>query len=123
MEHKEKQENRKTCKTCPCNIYPLIPHFYIAKLGYAGVNLFFLFLLQNIDCVYTLEPPRRGGSNKYPQSMFWSKNKKNIQKNLSKIFNFYNLGKVSIIIWACLRNGIWYEHDTRPNGLLQRGTS
>ena len=32
---------------------------------------------QNIDCGYTLEPPRGGGSNKYPQSMFWSKNKKN----------------------------------------------
>ena len=31
---------------------------------------------QNIDCGYTLEPPRpggRGSSNKYPQSMFWSK--------------------------------------------------
>ena len=32
-------------KTCPCNVYPLEPHFYIAKLGYAGVYLFFLFLL------------------------------------------------------------------------------
>ena len=30
-----------------------------------------------IDCGYTLEPLRRGGSNEYPQSMFWSKNKKN----------------------------------------------
>ena len=33
---------------------------------------------QNIDCGYTLEPPRRGGrcdSNEYPQSMFWIKNK------------------------------------------------
>ena len=38
--------------------------------------IFFLFLFQNIDCGYTLEPPRRGGSNEYPQSMFWSKNKK-----------------------------------------------
>ena len=28
----------------------LISHFYIAKLGYAGVHLFVLFLLQNIDC-------------------------------------------------------------------------
>ena len=25
---------------------------------------------QNIDCGYSLEPPRRGGSNGYPQSMF-----------------------------------------------------
>ena len=57
-------------KTCPCNIYPLIPHFYIAKLGYAGVYLYLLFLLQNIDCGYSLKPPRRGGSNVYPQSMF-----------------------------------------------------
>ena len=28
---------------------------------------------QNIDCGYSLEPPRRGGSNEYPQSMFISK--------------------------------------------------
>ena len=32
---------------------------------------------QNIDCGYALEPPRRGGSNEYPQSMFLSRNKKN----------------------------------------------
>ena len=27
---------------------------------------------QNIDCGYLLEPPRRGSSNEYPQSMFFS---------------------------------------------------
>ena len=64
-------------KTCPCNVYPIEPHFYMAKLEFAGVYLFFLYLLQNIDCGYSLEPPRRGGSNVYPQSTFWSKNKKN----------------------------------------------
>ena len=37
----------------------------------------FLIFAQNIDCGYSLEPPRRGGSNEHPQSMFWSKNKKN----------------------------------------------
>ena len=37
----------------------------------------FLIFAQNIDFGYTLEPPRRGGSNEYPQTMFWSKNKKN----------------------------------------------
>ena len=31
---------------------------------------------QNIDCGYSLEPPRRGGSNWHPQSMFLSRNKK-----------------------------------------------
>ena len=25
---------------------------------------------KNIDCGYSVEPPRRGGSNEYPQSMF-----------------------------------------------------
>ena len=36
----------------------------------------FLIFAQNIDCGYTLEPPNIGGSNEYPQSMFYSKNKK-----------------------------------------------
>ena len=57
-------------KTSPCNEYPINPTYIIVKLGYAGVYLFYLFLLQNIDCGYSLEPPRRGGSNVYPQSMF-----------------------------------------------------
>ena len=32
---------------------------------------------QNIDCGYSLEPPQRGGSNEYPQTMFWEKIRKN----------------------------------------------
>ena len=32
-------------KTSPCNEYPLAPHFYIVKLGFTGVYIFFLFLL------------------------------------------------------------------------------
>ena len=31
---------------------------------------------QNIDCGYSLEPPRRGGSNEYPQSMFLAETRK-----------------------------------------------
>ena len=37
----------------------------------------FYISAQNIDCGYSLEPPRRGGSNEYTQSMFLSRNKKN----------------------------------------------
>ena len=37
----------------------------------------FLIFAHNIDFGYMLEPPRRGGSNEYPQSIIWSKNKKN----------------------------------------------
>ena len=41
------------------NFDPLKPHFYIVKLGLTGVYIiFFLFLLKNIFCGYSLEPPR-----------------------------------------------------------------
>ena len=55
--------------TFPCVLYPLTPYFYTVKLGFTGV-IIFLFLLLNIDCGYSLEPPHRGGSNVYPQYMF-----------------------------------------------------
>ena len=45
----------------------------------------FHIFAQNIDCLYSLEPPRRGGSNEYPQSMFLSRNKNII------VFPFLNL--------------------------------
>ena len=57
-------------KTYLYNSDPLKPHFYIVKLGITGVYIIFLISAQNIDCGYSLEPPRRGGSNEYPQSMF-----------------------------------------------------
>ena len=57
-------------KTCLYNFDPLKPHFYIVKLGFTGVYIIFLISAQNTDCWYSLEPPRRGGSNEYPQSMF-----------------------------------------------------
>ena len=34
--------------------------------------IFFHISAQNIVCGYVLEPPRQGGSSKYPQSMFWA---------------------------------------------------
>ena len=69
-------------------IYPLKPHFYIVKLGLQGYKLFFLFLLKNIDCGYSLEPPRRGGSNEYLQSMFWA--------DIWKISEFFFIWKLSV---------------------------
>ena len=57
-------------KTCLYNFDPLKPHFYIVKLVFTGVYIIFLISAQNIDCGYSLEPPRQGGSNEYPQSLF-----------------------------------------------------
>ena len=36
------------------------------------IDIFNIFA-QNIDCRYTLQPPRRGDSKEYPQSMLGSK--------------------------------------------------
>ena len=71
-------------KTNCCNHYENLPMQFTEKFfgcknedfQWTNFNIFLIFA-QNIDCGYTLEPPRRGGSNEYPQSMFWSKNKKN----------------------------------------------
>ena len=48
---------------------PVKPHFYIIKLGFTGYTLFFISAQKHILWL-TLEPPRRDGSNEYPQSIF-----------------------------------------------------
>ena len=45
-----------------------------------------------MDCGYSLEPPRRGGSNEYPQSIFEQKYEK-ISDFLSENFLFFG-GKI-----------------------------
>ena len=54
-------------------------NFYYQKMAIFQIKNSDIFYIsaQNMDCGYSLEPPRRGGSNEYPQSMFLSRNKKN----------------------------------------------
>ena len=47
---------------------------------------------QNIDCGYSLEPPRRGGSNGYPHSMFLSRNKEIIYTPVKPSFTIQKWG-------------------------------
>ena len=53
--------------------------FHLQKLKIFSLKNSDIFHIssQNIDCGYSLEPPRQGGSNEYPQSMFLSRNKEN----------------------------------------------
>ena len=44
---------------------------------------------QNIDCGYSLKPPRLGGSNKYPQSMIQAEIRKNNAYPCKPQLNFY----------------------------------
>ena len=53
--------------------------FHLQKVNifrYKNSDIFYISA-QNIDCGYSLESPRQGGSNEYPQSMFLSRNRKN----------------------------------------------
>ena len=76
-------------KTCLYNLDTFKPHFYIEKMSLQGYTLFFLFLLNNIECGYSLEPPRRDGSNEYPQSMFYA--------DILKISEFFFIWKFSFL--------------------------
>ena len=59
-----------------------------SKTGFIGVYIIFLISAQKTDCGYSLEPPRRGGSNEYPQSVF-SRDVKNIRFFNQKTFSFW----------------------------------
>ena len=99
---------RTIMKTRPCNIQIFFFGFKNENFHRKRFDIFLIFA-QNIDCGYLLEPPRRGGSNEYPQSMFWSKNKKNIENFLMKFSIFVTEKNYPYIIWASFRN----EHADR----------
>ena len=56
------------------------------------ILIIFIFLLKNIDCGYSLEPPRRGGSNEYPQSMFWAEIRKTMYTPVKPQFYYIKVG-------------------------------
>ena len=67
----------KTSHITKTSLFKYIENFTnkIWKKNHKNSDIFHISA-QNIDCGYSLEPPRRGGSNEYPQSMFLSRNKK-----------------------------------------------
>ena len=81
--------------------------FHLQKLKifrYKNSDIFHVSA-QNIDCRYSLEPPRRGGSNEYPQSMFLSRNKKNNVYPCKPQFYYVKVGFKGVkIIKACFRD-------------------
>ena len=68
--------------------YSNILKFYNKKRGKISDKNFWYFHIsaRNIDCWYSLEPPRRGGSNEYLQAMFSSKNKKIMYTHVNPSF-------------------------------------
>ena len=60
----------------PIQLYWKFYHKKTRNISDKNSDIFRIYA-QNIDCGYSLEPPRWGGSNEYPQSMVLSRNKKN----------------------------------------------
>ena len=76
----------------PIQIYWKFYHQKL-KVSFSDKNSdIFHISAQNIDCGYSLEPPRRGGSNGYPQSMFLNRNKKNNVYPCKPQFYYINVG-------------------------------
>ena len=69
----------------PIQIYWKFYHQKMKNFQLKNPNIFHISA-QNIDCGYALEPPRRGGSNGYSQSMFWSEIRKIIYTHVNSSF-------------------------------------
>ena len=83
---------------------PKTENFKIKKKKNVFFFFFFFFHISalNIDYGYSLELPRRGGSNKYPQYMFLSKYKKNNVYPCKPQFYYIKVGFKEVkLIQAC----------------------
>ena len=77
-------------KTC---LFKYIENFTSKNWKFSDkISATFHISAQNIDCGYSLELPRRGGSNEYPQYMFLSRNKKNNVYPCKPQFYFIKVG-------------------------------
>ena len=71
----DEHQLRSHYKNIPTQLYRKV-HLQKLKSFKQKALICFHSSAQNIDCGYSLEPTRWGGSNEYPQSMFLSKKKK-----------------------------------------------
>ena len=77
-------------KTCPCNKYPVKPHFYVVELGqYAGVKLFFLFLIHKVgEAVLTCT-----------HNECFEQNQEKYQTFSNEIFSFFTAEKKILVYY------------------------
>ena len=84
------EQQEKHYENMPIQIYWKFEH-QKWKFSNKNSDIFHIFA-QNIVCGYTLEPPWRGGSNEYPQSLFLSRNKKNNVYPCKPYFYYIKVG-------------------------------
>ena len=80
---------------------------------------------QNIDRRCSLEPPHRGSSNEYPQSMILRRNKKNNLYPCKPQFYYIKVGFIGVkIILVCFRDDVsildfWLIHSIFKGNFLK----
>ena len=80
-------------------LFKYIENFTSRNWKFSDKKLWYFHIYaQNIDCGYSLEPPRRGGSNAYPQSMCLSRNKENNVYPCKPQFYYIKVGFKGVII-------------------------
>ena len=72
----QSQQHQMHYENMPIQIHWKFYHQKMAIFQIKNSDIFHISA-QNIDCGYSLELPRWGGSNEYPQSIFLSQNNKN----------------------------------------------
>ena len=90
-------------------IYRIFWNWKNGKIWVEKFWYFYCFYL-NIDLRNTLQLPC-GGSNKYPQSMFWMENKNTYTPHCVPQFNYIKVGYKGVYFsWTCFPDGHSFWH-------------
>ena len=82
-------------QTCPCNVYPLTPHFYIVKLGFTVVFIFLSFALKQRVWVLVSEAVLR-----CTHDLCFEQKYENSQKLSNENCHFYSREKSLYVAWV-----------------------
>ena len=96
-------------------LFKYIENFATKKWKFSDKNSdIFLIFAQNINFGYSLEPPRRGGSNEYPQYMFLSRSEKDNVYPFKPQFYYTKVGFKGVsIIKTLLRDAFRHLCSTK----------
>ena len=100
---------RTSVNTCitKTRLFKYIENFTSKNWKFSDKNSdIFLISARNIDCGYSLEPPRRGSSNEYPQSMFRAEIRKIMYTPVNPSFTIQKWGlrgqNYIGVFWWCM---------------------
>ena len=96
-------------QTCPCDVDPLTPHFYIVKLGFTGVFIFSSFCSKKRLWVL-VRTATLSFEQKYEDS----------QKISTENYHFYSREISMYVAWACSRNMIETDANKKHREPLQQ---